>query len=194
VIKKIILASASPRRKELLKKAGLKAEVFPSSIFEKTYKSPQDPKVYALLLAKAKAENVAKKFSDAVVIAADTIVLVENKIFGKPKNKSHSVRMLRTLSGKIQYVYTALAVIDTRSQKTILDIEKTTILAKRLSRIQIKQLSEQNHDKAGAYAVQKDSDILVKKMLGDYYNVVGLPIKRLKQILKIFHINMQDLN
>lgn len=189
----VILASCSPRRKQLLEQAGLPIRVFPSTITEKAKSPKQDPVFYALSLALAKAENVAKKFNKGLIIAADTIVVSEGKIFGKPKNQKHAKKILCALSGKIQYVYTAIAVIDLKTERRIIDVEKTTILARKLSKNQIDELSKYNHDKAGAYAVQKDADILVKEMKGDYYNVVGLPIKRLRNILKIFSISIKDL-
>ncbi|MFH1063162.1 MAG: Maf family protein [Candidatus Omnitrophota bacterium] len=190
-MKKIILASGSPRRKQLLAQAGLSFEVFPSKIKEKAKSPKQDPVFYALYLALAKAEDVAGKFKTGLVIAADTIVVVDDKIFGKPKNQKHAKKILSALSGKIQCVYTALAIIDIPTRRRILDVEKTTIIANKLSLIQIEKLSKYNHDKAGAYAVQKDADILVKKMKGDYYNVVGLPMKRVKNILKMFSISIK---
>ncbi|MBU1087502.1 MAG: septum formation protein Maf [Candidatus Omnitrophica bacterium] len=189
-MKKIILASCSPRRKQLLEQAGLSILVFPSDVREKPIKANENPISYTLHLALAKAENAAQNFKTGLVIGADTIVVVNNKVFGKPKNKNHARQILSELSGRTQYVYTAIALIDIKTNQRILDIEKTTIKARKLSLIQIKKLSELNHDKAGAYAIQQDSDILVREMIGDYYNVVGLPIKRLAAILKIFDITI----
>ncbi|MBU1042809.1 MAG: septum formation protein Maf [Candidatus Omnitrophica bacterium] len=189
-MKKIILASCSPRRKQLLKQAGLKIVISPSMLRENPIKPKQDPVTYALLLALAKAESVARRFKAGLVIGADTIVVVNNKIFGKPKNQKHAQQILAALSGTTQFVYTAIAIIDIKTGRRIIDIEKTTIKTRKLSNTQIKKLSKLNHDKAGAYAIQKDSDILVKEMIGDYYNVVGLPIKRVASILKIFSIKI----
>ncbi len=189
----LILASRSPRRKQILEQAGLDISIFPSSIKEPAPRTAVDPLRYAIDLALLKAENVAKKLKNGIVIGADTIVVVDNKIFGKPRNQKHAKKILTLLSGKTQYIYTALAVIDIKTKTRIVDIEKTTIIANKLSKTQINKLSETNHDKAGAYAVQKDGDILIKKIIGDYYNVVGLPIKRLKNILRIFSVDMKDL-
>lgn len=193
-MRNVILASRSPRRKQLLVQAGLHIRVFPSKIKEPAPDPAQDPVRYALCLALDKAEDVAKRFKSGVVIGADTIVVANNKIFGKPKDQKHAKKMLTALSGKTQYVYTAIAIIDIKTKQKIVDVEKTTIIARKLSAKQISKLSKDNHDKAGAYAVQKDSDILIKQMKGDYYNVVGLPVKRLKNILKIFSIDMKDLS
>jgi septum formation protein len=192
-MRNVILASCSPRRKQLLEQAGLSIRVFPSTVKETEKRPKQDPVSYALYLALAKAENVAKKFKKGLIIAADTIVVSQGKVFGKPKNQKHAKKILSALSGKIQYVYTAVAIIDLETKTRIIDVEKTTILARKLSKIQIEELSKYNHDKAGAYAVQKDADILVEEMKGDYYNVIGLPIKRLRNILKIFSISIKNL-
>jgi septum formation protein len=192
-MKKIVLASCSPRRRQLLEQSGLSFTVFPSTVKEKAKSPGQEPEVYALSLALAKAENVAQRFKNSLVIAADTIVVCDNKLFGKPLNQKHAKKILSALSGKIHYVYTAVAIIDRKTNRRIIDIEKTTLIAKKLSHQQIENLSKYNHDKAGAYAVQKDADILVKEMKGDYFNVVGLPLKRVKNILKIFSINLKDL-
>jgi len=189
-MKKIILASCSPRRKQLLEQAGLKILVVPSNIKEKPIQPEQDPTAYTLGLALAKAENVAKRFKKSIIIGADTIVVSNNKVFGKPRNQNHARKTLSSLSGQIQYIYTAIAIINPQTNQRIIDIEKTTILTRKLSESQIKKLSASNHDKAGAYAVQKDSDILVKEMKGDYYNVVGMPVKRLAKILKTFSIKL----
>ncbi|MFH1459496.1 MAG: nucleoside triphosphate pyrophosphatase [Candidatus Omnitrophota bacterium] len=190
---KVILASASLRRKALLEKAGLKFKVMPSRINEKTT-GDISPAHHALHLAHNKARKIAaqkNKENHAIIIAADTIVVYKNKIFGKPRNMQDARRILTKLSNTKHDVYTALAVIDSSTNKTILDIDRTTIYTRKLSPPKIKKLALKNHDKAGAYAVQKDMDILVKKIEGDYYNVVGLPLKKLKPILELFSIKIK---
>ena len=191
-MKKIVLASASVRRKELLEKAGLNICVQPSNIKEGKNTCPS-AEHYCISLALSKAENVALKQSNAIVIAADTIVVHDNTIFGKPKNIRDAKRILSTLSGTKHFVYTAIAVIDTKENRRIVDIEKSTIFARKLSSRQINMFSRKNLDKAGAYAVQEKSDILVRKIEGDFYNVVGLPISKLRSILMEFNIKMKDL-
>lgn len=191
-MRKIILASASVRRKELLERAGLTIRVQPSHITEgqNTCLSVEH---YCIRLALSKAENIASKQSNAIVIAADTIVVYNNKIFQKPKNIRNAKAILSTLSGTKHFVYTAIAVIDTKEKRRIVDIEKSTIFARILSPKQINIFSRKNHDKAGAYAVQEKSDMLVKKIEGDFYNVVGLPINKLRSILMQFNIKMKNL-
>ena len=191
-MRKIILASASPRRRELLEKAGLNICVVPSDITEGANSGPS-VEHYCISLALSKAENVALKQSNAIVIAADTIVVYNNKIFGKPKNIRDAKVILSALSGTKHFVYTAIAVIDTKENIRIVDIEKTTIFARILSSHQINIFSRKNHDKAGAYAVQEKSDKLVRKIEGDFYNVVGLPIGKLRSILMQFNIKIKNL-
>ncbi|MCG2710795.1 MAG: Maf family protein [Candidatus Omnitrophica bacterium] len=192
-MKKIILASASPRRKELLERAGLNISVQPSDIREgpNTCLSAEH---YCIGLALSKAENVASLQDNAIVIAADTIVVFNNKIFGKPKNIRDARVILSTLSGTKHFVYTAIAVIYLKEHLRIVDIEKTTIFARKLSSRQINIFCRKNHDKAGAYAAQEKSDPLIERIEGDFYNVVGLPVKKLSRILKYFNIKMKNLN
>ncbi|MFH2137610.1 MAG: Maf family protein [Candidatus Omnitrophota bacterium] len=184
-MKKIILASQSPRRKELFKKLGFRFSVINSKINEsqKVYISPEH---HAIVLAVSKAKAVARNAANSLVIGADTIVVYNNKIFGKPKNTADAKHILSTLSDTKHYVCTALAVIDTQTGKTIVDIEKSIISTRKLTAKQIDKLSLKNHDKAGAYAVQESEDLLVKKIDGDFYNVVGLPLNKLKKILNNF--------
>ena len=184
-MKPVILASQSPRRKILLKKLGISFKVIPSKQKEprKVFISCEH---HAIILALTKATAVAENLSSGLVIGADTIVVYKNKIYGKPQNKADAKRILSTLSNTTHYVYTALALIDAKTGKTIVDIEKTKVISRKLTSSQIEALADKNHDKAGAYAVQEKSDILVKKLIGDYYNVVGLPLEKLKILLKLF--------
>ncbi len=191
-MKKIILASASGRRKKLLEKAGLNICVQPSNIKEGRNTCPS-VEHYCISLALSKAENVASKQDNAIVIAADTIVVHNNKIFGKPKNIRDAKKILSALSATKHFVYTAIAVIDTKENRRIVDIEKSTIFTRKLSSRQIDIFSRKNHDKAGAYAIQEKSDILVRKIEGDFYNVVGLPVSKLRSILMEFNIKMKNL-
>jgi len=189
-MRKIILASSSLRRKKFLKKNGLKFIIFPSRIKESIRRSPSIER-HVIALALSKAENVAKKFSNGLVIAADTVVVYKNKIFGKPVDFKHAKRTLSTLSGTKHYVYTAIAVLDIKSRNKIADIDKTTIYARKLSPGAIEELAKKNHDKAGAYAVQENSDLLVEKIEGNFDNVVGLPLEKLKKALENFGLNFK---
>ncbi len=186
---KLILASASPRRKELLEKAGLKIFIRPSNIIEGPNTAPS-VEHYCIGLALSKAQNIASKHSNAIVIGADTIVVYNNKIFGKPKNIRDAKTILCTLNGTRHFVYTAIAVINIKENRRIVDIEKSTIFTRPLSRKQINMLSKKNHDKAGAYAIQEKTDMFIRKVKGDFYNVVGMPINSLRRILLEFNVKM----
>ncbi len=190
-MKKIILASASPRRRDLLKSTGLNFRIIPAGINETAYKNFPPGKL-AILLAREKAAAVAAAIPSGIVIGADTLVAYKGRIFGKPKGLVDAKRMLQTLSNSRHEVYTGLAVINVQTGFTLIDLEKTTLITRKLSPAQIKKLAKKNHDKAGAYAVQKDADILVKKIEGDYYNVVGLPLKKLGAMLKHFPLDLKN--
>ncbi|MBI4846731.1 MAG: septum formation protein Maf [Candidatus Omnitrophica bacterium] len=193
-MKKLVLASRSSRREILLKKAGLKIKVIPSRIKETPFnKNHFSAEHYAIRLALAKAENTAKRLKKGLIIGADTIVVLHNKIFGKPKNTSHAKKILSALSGTTHHVFTGVAVIDIETKKRLVDIEKTKIITRKISKTLINELAKKNHDKAGAYAVQENSDVLVKKIVGDYYNVVGLPLMKLRKILKNFSVEFPGL-
>lgn len=185
-MKTVILASRSPRRLALLKKLRLNVRVLPSQIKENL--NPKFPPEYqAISLALAKAETAAKKLSSGIIIGADTLVALGKKIMGKPKNAEDAKCILSILNNSKHAVYTGLAVIDAKTKKRIVDVDKTTVITRKLKSWQINQLALKNHDKAGAYAVQEDADIFVREMEGDFYNVVGLPLHKLKDILRIFH-------
>jgi len=186
-VRRIILASQSPRRKELLNQIGLKVEVFPSQIDEKmdNKKSIID-NVETLALNKAK--DVAKKIQgDALIIGADTIV-VQDEILGKPSNIQEARQMLSKLSGKSHQVITGLSVIDALNNKdyTSHQITKVTMKSYGLLEIDNYIASGECWDKAGSYAIQGLGALLVKEIYGDYYNVVGLPISLLDDLLRKF--------
>ncbi|MDD5747071.1 MAG: Maf family protein [Candidatus Omnitrophica bacterium] len=188
----IILASASPRRKELLLRTGLPIRVQPSTIHEPAT-TRLSPECFALSLALRKADNVAATVNRGIVIGADTIVVLDGKIFGKPVNAAHARKILSALSNTRHYVYTAIAVIDTATRRRIVDIDKTTVITRKIPPRVIDALALKNHDKAGAYAVQEDGDAIIKHIKGDFYNVVGLPLGKLREILRIFGIVLKTL-
>jgi septum formation protein len=186
---KIILASQSPRRKKLLKKIIPHFEVKPSNINENSIKE-KNPIKFAKKVAEMKAISVAKKIKKpAIIISADTIVVFKNKIIGKPKNDKDAFRILSNLSGKKQFVITGFCLLDTKTGKKIVDYEKSTVKMKKIPIESIRKYiaSGEGRDKAGAYAVQGRANKFVEYIKGDYYNVVGLPIKAIKKaILKLY--------
>lgn len=187
-MKKLILASQSPRRKELLLEHGFQFEVIPSHAPE-TLDPKLTPDQNALSIAKKKALEVAKK-SEGVILAADTLVKIKNKILGKPKNKAHAREMLEELSGETHEVITAFVIYDSQIQKEISKIVSTKVTFKKLPPQFIEQyLTTHNPiDKAGAYAIQENGDAFIEKIEGSFSNVVGLPIEEIKAALQKFGI------
>lgn len=184
---KIILASRSPRRKELLKKIVSDFQVVPSSFDESTIRI-DDPKKFAMTAAEEKAKDVASKYPDAVVIGADTIVVLDGKIFGKPKDIDDAKRTLKELSGKTHQVITGLAVFNESSGKLVVDHELTNVIFNKLDDKEIGDYVKKGsvHDKAGSYAIQDIGDRFIAGVTGDRDNVIGLPITKLKEILRRF--------
>jgi septum formation protein len=181
----IILASSSPRRKELLEKIGIKFMVDPSD-YPEDLNSDLSPEDLAKSLSSGKARDVAKKYPDAIIIAADTFGVLKGKILGKPHTAAEAEAMLRSMSGKSHRVITGLTVIDSASQNSITRTVETRVYIKKLSSEEISNYVKTGEplDKAGAYAIQGLGSIIVEKIVGDYYNVVGLPLNALVESLK----------
>jgi septum formation protein len=182
----LILASASPRRIQLLKEWGLNYKVIPSHIDEATRRKRPHAIVKDLALQKARA--IAEKLSEGIVIGADTIVVLKGKVIGKPRDERHAARMLAMLNGTCHRVYTGVAVIDAASKTERIAYAVSRVRMRRLADAEIVRLSAKHLDKAGAYAVQEKSDAFVERIEGDYFNVVGLPKDTLKELLKSFGI------
>jgi len=179
-----ILASQSPRRKQLLKLLGLNFKVFHPQI-EENHKG-EKPLTYAKKLAEEKAEAANRKFKNKIIIAADTIVVIDNHILEKPISENDAMRMLKTLSGRTHIVYTAICVINQLNGKKITDYEKTFVTFRKLNPAEIDEYIKTGScmDKAGAYGIQDDlGAVFVSKVNGCYYNVVGLPLQKLYLIL-----------
>jgi septum formation protein len=179
-----ILASQSPRRKQLLKLLGLNFKVFHPQI-EENHKG-EKPLTYAKKLAEEKAEAANRKFKNKIIIAADTIVVIDNHILEKPISENDAKRMLKTLSGRTHIVYTAICVINQLNGKKITDYEKTFVTFRKLNPAEIDEYIKTGScmDKAGAYGIQDDlGAVFVSKVNGCYYNVVGLPLQKLYLIL-----------
>jgi len=185
-MKKIYLASGSKARKKLLEGFGLKFKVLPSRIRER--RSARGGSYAGLVKANAldKARSAASIVKDGVIIAADTIVVSKGKIFGKPKNLKDARRMLKKLSSKPHQLYSGLAVIDKGSNRTVVDYEKTKIYMDKLSDRQLKEYFAKVSplDKAGSFDIQGKGAFFIRRIEGCFYNVVGLPIRKLFRILK----------
>ena len=181
---KLILASRSPRRRELLQKAGFHFEVIPSRIDEEIPPG-STPEEFVKTLAKAKAQDIASENGDAVVLGADTIVVLGNTILGKPSDKDHARWMLQQLSGVWHQVMTGYTLIHVNAAKTMSAVHSTDVKFKILTLAEIEWYikSAEPEDKAGAYAIQGIGALWVEKIRGSYTNVVGLPICEVAQAL-----------
>ena len=188
--KQIVLASASPRRKELLENIGLDFVVHPGSFEEKD--SHLTPEELALHNALGKAQQVALHYKNALIIGVDTVVAYQNHFLGKPKDDNHAKEMLRLLSNTTHKVLTAIAIINTNTGNPVTAIETTMVTMDRLDESDIDSYvkSGEGHDKAAGYAIQGIGSLYIKKIEGDYFNVVGLPIFRLRKLLKEFGIRI----
>lgn len=181
----VILASASPRRSELLQQIGCTFEVKVSSAEEI---NSQDLKPYELvtLNASLKAKDIASKEKncDVIIIGADTVVTIDDKIYGKPKDKYEAIEFLKILSGRSHKVLTGIAVIT--ADDCIVDYVETTVIFHELSEDEIMSYVNTGEplDKAGAYAIQGYGAIFIKEIQGCYSNVVGLPLSKLYEICK----------
>ncbi|MEJ2038278.1 MAG: Maf family protein [Desulfosarcinaceae bacterium] len=173
----LVLASKSPRRRYLLKQAGLVFDVVPSHVDESSI-PPADPAEYAKTLSLAKARDVAASYPDSWVIGADTIVLMNRRILGKPRNLNQAREMLQRLSGRTHEVYTGYTIYCGALGKSLTDVVCTAVTFKTLSADEIEWYihTDEPFDKAGAYAIQGLGTFLVKSVHGSYTNVVGLPV------------------
>lgn len=187
----IVLASASPRRKELLEQVGLKFEVEPSNYVEEM--SPRlKPYELAKAISREKALAVASKRRNAIVVAADTFIVFRDKVMGKPKSEAEAKEMLMALSGKTHSVITGFTVLDTADDRIVSKSVETRIHVKRLTPEEVDAYvaSGEPLDKAGAYGIQGLGAVLVDRIEGDYFNVMGLPLSALAESLKEFGINV----
>lgn len=187
---KLILASASPRRAEILTSVGWEFTKDTSEIDEIEFEG-ETPEDYVQRLAREKAEAVARKYENALVLGADTTVVINNQIIGKPADLSEARKMLKMLSGNWHEVLTGVALIENskfKVQNSKLGIQKTRVKFAEMTQEEIEFLVEKGEplDKAGAYAVQAQAALFIEKIEGDYWNVVGLPISLVYELAKKF--------
>jgi septum formation protein len=176
----LILASASPQRRKILKKLGIPFEIVPSRVSERS--SEKDPRRLVVQLARRKALSVAKRRPGAVVLGSDTLVVCKGEILGKPKNRKDSERILRLLNGAWQRVYTGVAVV--AGKRVYTDCAVSKVLARKLSDEQLLKFAGKHMDKAGAYAVQDKQDPFIARVVGDLDNVIGLPLRSVRKTLR----------
>lgn len=183
--KQIVLASRSPRRKQLLESLGLDFIVHPSDIDEsKIYNASPDK--YVISLAKAKAVAVSNEYSDSIIIGSDTTVHFKGDYLNKPETKEEAYQMLSSLSGNYHSVYSGISVLDNSRMILKTDYSETKVKFRNLFKDEIEQYIESGSpmDKAGAYGIQDDfGATFVERIKGDFYNVVGLPLVKLYLIL-----------
>lgn len=186
---KIILASTSPRRSQLLKDLGLKISVVKSRVRESKF-DLRKPEKLAKNLALAKAREAARKVGEGIIIGADTVVVLRGKVLGKPKDGREAEAMLRKLSGRTHEVITGLVVIDASTGRKTIDCVRTKVKFRGLTEEEISGYVATGEplDKAGAYGIQGRAGVFVEKIDGCYYNVVGLPLARLAEILKDYGV------
>jgi len=187
----IILASASPRRKELLSLIGLKFNV-DASDYEEDLGLKLKPHELAKFLSWEKARSVSHKYRDAVIIAADTFIVFRGKLLGKPHTEKEAIKMLTLLNGKSHSVVTGYAVLDTNTGKKSSCSVETKVWFRNMADDELCAYVKTGEplDKAGAYAIQGIGSLIVKKIEGDYFNVIGLPVASLTGTLKKFGINV----
>ena len=189
---KIILASTSPQRKKLLQAAGIKFTVQPShahEIHKMTHRCHWLVKHNALI----KAQAVAATLTEGLVIGADTIVYAgHGRIIGKPRDLKEAKKILKILCSGPQWVYTGVAIIDVQTQTTMVDYEKTKIYMQRLSDEEIDRYHQLTNplDKAGGFDIEGRGGLFIRRIDGCYNNVIGLPIAKLREMLKKFNISL----
>ncbi|KAA3615719.1 MAG: septum formation protein Maf [Calditrichaeota bacterium] len=187
----VILASASPRRYELLASTGIQFKVIPSS-FDESSVDISDPILLAEEIAHQKGLVVAREYPQHLVISADTIVTIGDNIFGKPKNEQHAAEMLQALSGKSHKVHTAFGLFLLKYDKSLIETCTTEVTMRDLHNDEIMAYVNTGEpmDKAGAYAIQGQGAMLVEKINGAYSNVVGFPLAKFFTTLDHFLANL----
>lgn len=184
---KFVLASKSPRRKELLEGIGMKFEIKESSADESVVSKAVPPQVYVQELAMIKSTAVASEVgADHLVIGADTVVVADGKIIGKPKDYDEAFSMLSSFSNSSHKVYSGISVTNSSNGHTVTDWCETKVFFNEISPEEIENYinTYKPYDKAGAYGIQEYASVFIEKIDGDFFNVVGLPLSKLYRLLK----------
>ena len=191
---KFILASSSPRRRELLLRLQTPFDIILPDVDESIIPPDGSPETYCTALAELKANDISQHYPNNLVIGSDTIVVLDDQIMGKPDDKAQAQNMLETLSGKTHHVYTGVCLKWAERNIHHLFAEITTVTFRELSEADINHYIEScpPYDKAGSYGIQDWSAVFVKEIKGCYDNVVGFPISRFYQELKKLGINLLD--
>lgn len=190
-MKHIILASKSPRRKELLERLNLNFEIIVSQVDEDSFKE-NTPYELVERLAYEKANSILQLTDkDSIIIGSDTVVVFDNQILGKPNDEHQALIYLKKLSGKRHFVYSGIAILDSKTNKKYVTHEVTEVYMKELNDEEISSYIKTGEplDKAGAYGIQGVGSIFIEKIVGDYYNVMGLPLNKLYRGLNEIGVN-----
>ncbi|HWI52285.1 MAG TPA: Maf family protein [Symbiobacteriaceae bacterium] len=185
----IVLASASPRRQELLRQVGVSFRVIPSQVDEQV-DEPMQPAALVEYLALAKARDVAAREAGALVLGSDTIVVVDGRVLGKPKDRADAIAMLQQLSGRSHQVMTGVALVT--AERELVGHEVTTVRFRTLAPGEIERYVDSGEpmDKAGAYGIQGRAAAMISAIEGDYFTVVGLPLCRTVSMLSQFGVTV----
>ena len=183
----IILASASPRRSELLRQVGVEFRVMSGDVPE-VHDNQLTAREASQVNAYRKARAVAKKFPDALVLGADTLVFTASELFGKPASLEDAYEMLERLQGKTHQVVTSICLLNLRNHRQKIFAEVTEVTFRPMDAVKIRRyLTRVNPlDKAGAYAIQEETDLILENISGSYTNVVGLPVEKLREQLALW--------
>ena len=184
---KLVLASSSPRRTEILERAGWPHEVLVAGVDESVH-AGEDPGAYVQRLARSKAEAVAQRLEKGLVLGADTTVVIENQILGQPRDEADAKRMLNLLSGKWHEVLTGVALVRVGGESRVA-YEQTRVRFAEMSETEIDWYiaSGEPFGKAGAYGIQNKAALFIEEIKGDYFNIMGLPIRLVYELAADFH-------
>lgn len=187
---KIILASKSFRRKQLLKQMGLRFEIRESR-YEEDMQARSNPYELVKFLALKKAEEVASHYNNGIVIGADTFIIYKNDFIGKPKSREAAKKILEEFSGNEHKVVSGFAIIDVKNKKIINDFGEAKVKFRNLSNNEIEDYLDTGEfsDKAGGYGLQDKAAVLIESISGDFYSIIGLPISKIYCVLKDMGIN-----
>lgn len=190
----LILASASPRRSAMLRELGVSFDTVPSSFIEPPHANGQPPRTYVKANARGKARQVAADMIAGIVIGADTVVVHRGRVLGKPSSMDEARRFLSMLNGDKHEVITGVCLIDADSRRMLVEAEKTTVTFRHLDEREIECYLQSINplDKAGAYAIQAYGALIVEKISGCYYNVVGFPLALIESMLLQWNHSLFD--